>query len=182
MVDRPNMSDNEAREAEFVRLITSHQLDIYLYVHSLMPGSEESADVVQNTNTVLWEKRDQFEIGTDFRAWAFKVARYELSTHRSQHKRTGLCFSDTLVDELAIRAPRYTEADDDLMDDLRRCVAQLASTDRELLNRRYASRATCESIAKAFSRPVRWVHNALSRIRQELRNCIAHYASLRRER
>ena len=182
MVDRSNMPDDEAREAAFVRLLTSHQLDIYLYIHSLMPDSEESADIVQDTNTVLWEKRNQFEMGTDFRAWAFQIARYELSAHRAQRKRNGLCFSDALVDELATHTPRYTHTDDDLMDDLRRCVAQLAATDRELLNQRYSSQATCESIAKAISRPVRWVHNALRRIRQELRSCIAQYANARRER
>jgi RNA polymerase sigma-70 factor, ECF subfamily len=181
VVDRTNIPDDEAREAEFVRLLTSYQLDIYLYIHSLMPDFAESADIVQDTNTVLWEKRKRFEMGTDFRAWAFQIARYELSEHRAKRKRSGLCFSDALVDELAIHVPRYTHADEDLMDDLRRCVAQLAARDRELLDQRYSSRATCDSIAKAISRPVRWVHNALSRIRQELRDCITRNAHARRE-
>lgn len=181
MADCPNMSDDDAREAEFVRLLTSHQLDIYLYVHSLLPNSEEAADVVQGTNAVLWAKRGRFEMGTDFRAWAFQIARYELSEHRARRKRNGLCFSDALVDELAIRAPRHACIDDDLMDELRRCVAQLTVRDRELLNQRYSSQASCESIAKTVRRPVRWVHNALSRIRQELRSCVAGYVNLRRE-
>ena len=181
MADCANKLDDEAREAEFVRLLTSHQLDIYLYVHSLMSNSEEAADIVQETNTVLWAKRNLFQIGTEFRAWAFQIARYELAEHRAERKRRGLCFSDALVDELALRAPRHAHADDDLMDELRRCVAQLTTMDRELLSRRYALQSTCEAIAKSLSRPIRWVHNTLSRIRQELRTCVAQHADTRRE-
>lgn len=181
MADCPNLLDDEAREAEYVRLLILHQADIYLYVHSLMPNSEEAADIVQETNTVLWAKRRQFQIGTEFRAWAFQIARYELAEHRAKSKRSGLCFSDALIDELALRAPRHATADEDILNDLRRCVAQLTAMDRELLGQRYATRATCETIAQTLSRPIRWVHNTLSRIRQELRMCIAQHVETRRE-
>ena len=181
MSDNPRMLMDESREAEFVRVLTSHQLDIYLYVHSLVPDPESASEIVQNTNTVLWQKRNQFDLTTDFRAWAFQVARYEVSEYRVQRKRQGLSFSDALVDELAFHAPRFTNDNDDVMEDLRRCVAQLAANDRELLRKRYSSDASCESIAKATNRSVRWVYNALSRIRRELRTCVAHYANKRSE-
>ena len=182
MVDRPDIPADDAREAEFVALLTSHQLDIYLYVHSLMPDPHEAADIIQGTNVVLWEKRHQFQMATDFRAWAFQIARYELSEQRARRKRKGVSFSDALIDELALQSPSYTTGDDDLMDGLRRCVPQLAARDRELLVQRYSSQTTCESIAQSLGRPVRWVYKALSRIRQELRECVARYADARRSR
>jgi RNA polymerase sigma-70 factor, ECF subfamily len=181
VLDHTNMPDDEARGAEFVRLLTSHQLDLYLYVHSLMPDPDEAAEIVQEANVVLWEKRSQFDAARDFRAWAFQIARYKLLKYRERRKRKCLLFSDALVDQLALQAPDYTKNDDDLMDGLRHCVAQLAASDRDLLSQRYSLMATCEAIAKAIGRPVRWVYNALNRIRQELFDCMARHANTRSE-
>ena len=181
MVDHATRPDDDARGAEFVRLITSHQLDIYLYVHSLLPDPNEAAEIVQDTNVVLWEKRNQFDTATDFRAWAFQIARYKLLEYRAQRKQNCLCFSDVLIDELSLQAPRYAKADNDLIDGLRRCIARLVARDRELLSQRYSSMTTCANIAKAIGRPVSWVYNSLRRIRHELLDCVAQYANTRRE-
>ena len=104
MVDHVDKPDDESRGAEFVRLLTSHQLDIYLYVHSLVPDRNDAAEIVQDTNVVLWEKRSQFETARGFRPWAFQIARYEVMKYRTKRKRKCLCFSDALVDELALEA------------------------------------------------------------------------------
>ena len=175
------MSD-DAGTADFVRLITSHQLDIERYVHSLLPNPNEAAEVVQETNVVLWEKRHQFEPATDFRAWAFQIARYKLMEHQSQRRPKCLCFSDALIDELGVQALQCAVVDNDLMDGLRRCIAQLAARDRELLRQRYSSTTTCAGIAEQIGRSVGWVYSALRRIRRELLECTARYASAGRER
>ena len=82
MADSANSSADEARGAEFVRLLTVHQPDIYVYLRSLVLDPDEASEILQDTNLVLWEKRDQFEIGTNFRAWAFQIARYKLLQHK----------------------------------------------------------------------------------------------------
>ena len=46
----------------------------------------------------------QFEIGTNFRAWAFQIARYKLLQHKTRRQRGCVCFSDALVDELVLHA------------------------------------------------------------------------------
>lgn len=181
MADRANISNDESQGAEFVRLLTSHQQDIYLYVRSLVPDPNEVADIVQDTALVLWEKRKQSGTIRDFRAWAFQIARYKVMEHRAQRKRKGLCFSDTLVEELAVYAPRYANVDNELTDGLQHCVEQLAIRDRELLSQRYSSLTSCENIANAMGRPVRWVYNSLSRIRRELLECATRHADTWRE-
>jgi RNA polymerase sigma-70 factor, ECF subfamily len=168
--------NDEARQSELVRLLTSHQRDIYLYVRSLVLDANEVEEIVQETNLVLWEKRDQFDTSKDFRPWAFQFARYKLSEHRARQRRNGVCFSDTLVDELALQASQCAPIDNELKDELRLCVAQLAARDRELLNQRYSLLASCESIAAEFGRPVRWVYNTLNRVRQELFDCLTRHA------
>jgi RNA polymerase sigma-70 factor (ECF subfamily) len=180
-VDCKNKPNDEAQTAQCVQLITSYQLDIQLFVRSLVLDMNEVAEIVQETNLVLWEKRDQFATIQNFRAWAFQIARYKLLERQAQRKRKGLCFSDAIVDQLAIQASDAT-ADDDLLDDLNRCIARLPAQDHELLTQRYSSQASCESIAKAIGRPVRWVYKALNRIRQELFDCISQSANAWRER
>ncbi len=181
MVDSLNTSPNPSRDGEFVRLMTLYQPDIYAYLRSLMFVAEEAADVLQDTNLVLWEKREQFLCGTDFRAWAFQIARYKLLQHQTRNKRQGISFSESMVDELALQAAGCFDADDDPIGELRQCLAKLPPKDRELILQRYAPLATCESIAAAIGRPIRWVYKSLSRIRRELLDCIARYSTTRRE-
>ena len=182
MADNEKMSDDEARESEFVRLLTSHQLDIYLYVHSLMPVSDEAEEVLQETNIALLQKRGQFDATRDFRAWAFQFARNKVLQYRDQRKRKCICFSDTLLDELAIQAPKAVKANNDVVDDLRDCVARLASQDRELLGMRYSKMTTCAAIAKKVGRPIAWAYNALRRIRKELLDCMTRHAAAGKNR
>ena len=181
VVDHANMPD-DAGTTDFVRLITSHQLDLDRYVYSLLPDANEAAEVVQETNVVLWEKRNQFDPATDFRAWAFQIARYKLMEHRARRGPKCLCFSDALIDELGVQALQCAVVDNELMDGLRRCIAELAARDRELLSRRYSSPTTCAGIAEQIGRTVTWVYNALRRIRRELLDCVARYAGTGRER
>jgi RNA polymerase sigma-70 factor, ECF subfamily len=180
-VDQADKSNDDACRAEFVRLLTLHQLDIYFYVHSLVPDPNDAAEIVQNTNVVLWEKCSQYDAARDFRPWAFQIARYELLKYRTKCNRKYVCFSDAFVDELALESPVYATTDNDSIEDMRHCVAQLPIKDREVLNQRYSSLTPCEDIAKATGRPTRWVYKALSRIRRELLDCMAHHASIRRD-
>ena len=174
--------DDEAREAEFVRLLTKHQPDIYLYLRSLTLAPEEVSDILQDTNLVLWEKRGQFQMGTNFRAWAFQIVRYKLLQKQVQRRRGGVCFSEALMDELALQASRCDNTFDELIDNLRSCIASLSPQDRDLIVQRYSPRATCEGIALAIGRPVRWVYKAVSRIRKTLLECILQRTEGREEK
>ncbi len=103
-MDDPTNTNDEARGAEFVQLLTSHQPDIYLYLRSLVLDPDEASEILQEANLVLWEKRAEFQLGTNFRAWAFQIARYKLLRHQGQRRRACRCFSDALVDELLLEA------------------------------------------------------------------------------
>ena len=68
----------DKEEKEFVQLLVTHQSVIRAYVISLLPGLAEAEDVIQNTNEVLWTKRESFELGTNFKAWALTTARFQV--------------------------------------------------------------------------------------------------------
>ena len=69
------MAPNPDMEETFVHLVADHQMELRAFVVSMMPGSAEVDDVVQEANKVIWQKRGEFEIGTSFKAWMFSGAR-----------------------------------------------------------------------------------------------------------
>jgi RNA polymerase sigma-70 factor (ECF subfamily) len=75
------MSRKRLSESEFVLLITSHQAAIYAYVLTLLPDRVAAQDILQETNLVLCRKRDEFEPGTNFKAWAFSIAYWQTMAH-----------------------------------------------------------------------------------------------------
>lgn len=66
--------DREAGD-EFIVEITRAQGMIAAYVRSLLPFHPDYMDVVQEVNITLWRKQRQFRPGTNFKAWAFQIAR-----------------------------------------------------------------------------------------------------------
>jgi len=116
---------------------------------------------------VLWEKRGQFEIGTNFRAWAFQIARYKLLQHQARRQRACVCFSDALVDDWCSRSRRLAKRLPDGCDDLRRCSPRCplgTGTDRPAL----CAAGNVPKRRRGGRRPVRWVYKAISRIRKSL--------------
>ena len=73
----------------YVELMIAHQDSLRAFIYSLMPGSSDTDDVLQNTNAVLWQKRERFKAGTNFQAWAFKIARYQTRHQLDRYKRDG---------------------------------------------------------------------------------------------
>lgn len=165
----PNSDDDSA----FVARLTECQVPLMLYVRALMPGDLALHDVIQQANAKIWEKRSDFQPGTNFKAWAMAFARYEVLNHRKQQARDArLKFSDdletTLADELSL-------LDDDLMqrhEALRECMKSLKPESRELLMRRYGSRETLAEFATQVGRSVGGVKVTLHRLRNSLAECI----------
>lgn len=166
---------NEAEhESAFVAQLTDMQMPLRLYVQSLMPGDSAAHDVVQQANAMLWKKREDFTLGTNFKAWAFSVARYEVLNYRKQQARDSrLVFGEELEQ---IIAEDLSERDDDTEqrhEALKGCLEKLRQQDRELLLHRYtASAGTLDEFAERVGRSVGGLKVTLHRLRNALLGCI----------
>lgn len=159
---------------DFVALLTEIQMPLRLYVQSLMPGDSAAHDVVQQANATLWKKREDFTLGTNFKAWAFSVARYEVLNYRKQQARDSrLVFGEELEQ---IIAEDLSERDDDTEqrhEALKGCLEKLRQQDRELLLHRYtASAGTLDEFAERVGRSVGGLKVTLHRLRNALLGCI----------
>lgn len=157
---------------EFVSQLTASQGRIRAFIVSLMPGSSEVGDVVQETNLVLWKSQARYRPGTNFMAWAFTIARLEVLHHRTRVKRRGhVLISEALLDMLANELPT-TDNHDIYLNALESCKSKLTENQRELVDIRYEPGKSLESYAQQTGRKASALRVSLMRIRTVLRECI----------
>jgi len=157
---------------EFVKLLTDHQWSLRGFILSLMPGSPDVGDVLQNTNLVLWQKRKRFKHGSNFLRWACRVARYEVMHYRDRvRKHAHLPFSDELINVLA--EPKGIDGSQEaLLTALDICLEQLSEKHRDLIVHRYTPGKSLKAHAKTLGTSAESLRVTLHRIRQALRNCV----------
>ena len=84
----PPPDDSSSPQVDaFVRLLGQNQRRIFLYVMSLVPNWNDAEEIIQETNLVLWREFARFELGTNFTAWACKVALHQVLAWRKRVKR-----------------------------------------------------------------------------------------------
>jgi RNA polymerase sigma-70 factor (ECF subfamily) len=166
-------SSTAAQIVEFERLFSQCEPDIKAFIFTLLPHWPDAEDVLQRTRIVLWQKFLQFQPGSNFKAWALQVARFEVSNFRRTQRSDRLCFDDELVDSLA-------EVHGSLIDELERrraaldqCLKKLRTSDRQIIRHCYGPRATTIKVAaERLRRPVNTLYKALNRIRRTLAECV----------
>ena len=161
--------------AQFVRLLTDHQAVIRGYIRSIVPNAEDTRDVLQNTNIILWERRKDFTLGTNFKAWSFTVARFRALEHiRKNQKNSPLVFDNELLDVLVTEEQESIrpEQHDLQLNALSSCLQQLKPKDQALIQARYLDRTPLADYAEQIGSKANTLSVALHRLRVTLRKCI----------
>ncbi|MCH7226229.1 sigma-70 family RNA polymerase sigma factor [Haloferula sp. A504] len=164
--------DDGQQLQEFVQQLTASQTRIHAFIASLMPGSPDVSDVLQETNLTLWGSRGRYRPGSNFLAWAFSIARYQVLTQQKRDKRNKrLVLSSHLLDLLAEEVPT-DESHDAFLRALEGCKSKLTQDQRDLIDARYRPGHSLESLAQRTGRKASALRVALMRIRISLRECI----------
>ena len=163
-------SDQNAEQ--FVRLSTKHQRSLYWYILTLLPNRHDADEVLQETNIVLWRKMAEFRPGSNFLAWACRIARFEVLRYCDQHKRRVPNFSDVLGEDFLDQLVDVSARAEHISAALEECLERLRPRDRELVQLRYMPGATSKSVAAEVGRSVDAVYKALTRIYDALHTCL----------
>jgi RNA polymerase sigma-70 factor len=158
-------------QAEFVRMLTQHSSRLFGFVLALCVNRADAEDVFQNTSVVLWEKFDTYQRGTNFLAWACRIAYFEVLYHRRKTSRMRT-ISDEAWNALLNEALRSVDETEDRKEALAGCLERLSASDRELLERKYFSQLSVAEIAEGCSRSVHAIYRALSRVHDSLLECM----------
>ncbi len=158
---------------EFVNLLVKNQKRLYAYILTLVPNLTDAEDVLQETNTVLLRKQDEFQPGTNFGAWAARVAYLEVCAFFRKQSKTK-CFQpgDELLETLAASAESRLNESGDLLGALSHCSERLSDQDRQMISWRYRESLSARQIADRTDRTPQAIRQVLYRIRTDLLNCI----------
>jgi RNA polymerase sigma-70 factor len=161
----------EVDREEFARVFSRNARRIYGFIMTLVFNHHDAEEVFQNTNVILWNKFAEFEPGSNFFAWASRIAYYEVLSLMKQ-KRRSHTVSDESLELLASEAMALSQHSSERHDALEECLGKLTAADRELLQERYYRQRPPKQIAAIQSRSVHSVYRALSRIHNVLLNCV----------
>lgn len=166
------MSKNPQDE-DFVRELTNHQGDLFFFIRSLCGDPDAAADIRQAANMILWRKRSAFQPGTNFKAWAFRVAHLEVKTYLRKAARNK-CFhyDPEFLDSLATEIPAIIEEFSARRRALAECLKSLTPKDNELIRHHYYTDGTLETLADQTGRSTGTLKARLFQLRAKLKLCI----------
>ena len=166
------ITDRSDPSQDFVEQFLAHQSRIYAFIVSLLPNRADADDVLQETGLTLFQKYPMFQPGTDFLAWACRVAQNKVMDFGKRRGRDRLRFGS---ETLELVAEEYIGRGEGIAARLRAldgCMAKLPPKDRELLQHCYRSQQTAKTVAQTMNRSADAVYKALRRIRTALYDCI----------
>ena len=121
------------RGEQFVRLYLQNQKRIQGLILALVPRGADADDVLQEASAVLWQKFSEFEPGTNFAAWALRIARYQVMAYYTTQKRQRARLSDETLDAVVDKMAVRREREESRSVALDGCLAGLDRADRDLL-------------------------------------------------
>ncbi len=168
------MSDPAARDQEqFTKLVVAHQRRLYGFIYTLVNHHPSTEDLLQEVTSLLWTKFDSFELGTDFGAWAMKVARFKVLEWRRAQSKAALPIGDELLLELAQKAEQaQQDAGLGRLEALEGCVASLPEKDQHLIQQRYTEHIAVSRIADQMGKKRDTIYKALAKIHGTLQRCV----------
>jgi RNA polymerase sigma-70 factor (ECF subfamily) len=160
--------------AEFVRLFTAHEGRLRALAISLVVNFNDAEDVLQQASLAIWKKFEQYQPGTNFMFWAGRFVYLHALRHRRQNAKTKMAFGDAFLEAILHSATK-----DAMVAELGQrevaldaCLRKLSPEHRAMLRARYEEQSNIHDMALIFNRTEQAIHNALSRIRRTLHECI----------
>jgi len=165
-------SDGREMYELFLGQFTAHEASLRAYVRRLVPTRNDAADVMQGIALVLWKKFDQLDHPSNFRQWAFGVARYEALAWLRDKARERHVFGQDLLNTIAQESERLDERLEAQREALEDCLSKMPADQRKLVLSAYMPGEQIKDIASQSGRSVGGFYQWLHRMRLSLLACI----------
>jgi len=170
---RSSSTSSSQDDESFEVLIESHQQPIYFFIRSMIFNPDDAKDTLQDVNVVLWRKRETFATRTNFKAWAFTIARFECLTYLTRYKKNNLSTLDTgLLESPADTAEEKSDDVEPWLLALSICMKSLSEDARQVVDSRYQQKIPLEQTAEKLETSVGAIKQKLFRARKQLKQCI----------
>ncbi len=166
------MSDKSKKSELFFRHYTGVQNRLFAYILTMVHNENDAEELLQETSSLLWEHFDNFQLGTNFSAWACSIARNKVIDFVRKNKKTRPFFDTDTYSQIE----QYVNSDrDDLSDrlnHLHQCVGKLKDSDRSLIVMRFQKNMAIKQMSQATGRSPDGLYKSMTRILSMLRQCI----------
>lgn len=152
-----------------LRDFVKHRSDLFAFVLSIVRDFAFAEEVLQEVAVVVCDQWEDFEPGTQFGAWAARIARNKIF-NMSRAARRELPLSPEAIEAVGRAAEAEPQAGG--LDAVRICLDGLTARVRSLLTMRYREGMSGSEIARRTKTTVTAVHMALSRARSVLARCV----------
>ncbi|MCK5000210.1 MAG: sigma-70 family RNA polymerase sigma factor [Anaerohalosphaera sp.] len=166
------MMDELSKQARFFKLYNSVQTRLYSYLYTVVHNRNDAEDLLQETATILWDKFDQFQEGTNFGAWAVRIARNKALEFMRRNKKTRMIFDSDFYNQVSEHAKKSSSDVNARSNALLFCLEKLPDKSKELLSMRYKKELTIKRISQLMDRSTNGLYQTYSKIIEALRNCI----------
>ncbi|MDD7986465.1 sigma-70 family RNA polymerase sigma factor [Lentisphaera marina] len=157
---------------QFVELMSSFQGRLYGLILSLVANPDAANDILQETNLILWSKAHEFELGTSFKSWSFRVASFQVMAWRQKQMRDPLVFNNEIISQMIHEQNEREEDYEFKKKKLEQCIAKLPERQRELIHQRYGLGTSIVNIAETLKSNANSIRQVLFRARTNISQCV----------
>jgi RNA polymerase sigma-70 factor, ECF subfamily len=170
-ITNADMNHELIRRDEFERVAMPHTESLFRAALRITRERAGAEDIVQETLLRAWNAFDQFERGTNCKAWLFRIL---LNLSSKQRKKIQAAPAMLALDEndsdrvirLRVAPPQFAEVE------ILSALDRLSTEHRTILILAVVEGFTCKEIARMCALPIGTVMSRLSRARSELRKIL----------
>lgn len=160
----------------FEQIVRRYERPLRAWLAAHVPPGVDVDEIAQRSFVAAFTRLSEFEPGTNFAAWLFTIARFQLRTETTRlrriadyHARYG---PDLLKQELERRSDAPPEFWTMRLEHLRCCVDALGEPLRRFVRWRYEEEIPLEEMVARSGRSLAAVKKQLWKIRQQLQECV----------
>lgn len=142
---------------------------LYNFAQWLTQDRAEAEDLVQETYIKALKGFSSFQIGTNFRAWMYKILRNSFLTSRTGLKTTAELSSEDEPELAVLENPETFMIRQSQQETVQQAIAELPVQFREVLLMCEMQEMSYQEISEALTIPIGTVMSRLSRARRALR-------------
>ncbi|KPL27402.1 MAG: hypothetical protein AMJ72_09085 [Acidithiobacillales bacterium SM1_46] len=176
LVDDAIRSVRKGNTAAFEVVVRQLERPLRAWLAVQTPPGVDVDEVAQRSFVAAFTRLRDYELGTNFAAWLFTIARFHLRTEVSRLRRVAdyhvRYAPDLLQRELERRSSEPPDLQQARLEHLQTCLGRLGEHLRRFIKWRYAEEISLEEMAARSGRSVAAVKKQLWKLRRELYACV----------
>jgi RNA polymerase sigma-70 factor (ECF subfamily) len=160
-------------QAAMRTLYARHYLRVYHFIVRLGSDTDRAEDIVSEVFLTVWRQAGSFENRSQVSTWILSIARFKALTALGRRRETQLDEASTEMVADDSDTPEQTVLHTDRNAQLRKCIAQMSSDHREVIDLVYYHDRSVEEVAKILHLPKNTVKTRMYYARRHLARLLA---------